>query len=65
MTDDFIENAEEIPLDVLKEHLELTERLKQLKDVEKAQTGFLPFVKSQWPSFIGNLILSAPSAIAF
>ena len=43
---------EQIPEEVLKEHLELAERLQELEHVEKCQTNFLDFVKSQWPGFI-------------
>ena len=44
--------VEQLPEELLKEHLELTERLQQLARIEERQTNFLPFVKSQWPSFI-------------
>ena len=43
---------EQLPEDLLKEHLELTQRLKELERVEDCQNNFLSFVKSQWPSFI-------------
>ena len=43
---------DQLPEDVLKEHLELAERLKDIQEIETAQTDFLGFVKSQWPSFI-------------
>ena len=46
------EELEQLPEDLLKEHLELAERLKELERVESCQTDFLNFVKSQWPSFI-------------
>ena len=45
-------NLDQLPEDILKEHLELAERLKDLEEIENAQTNFLHFVKSQWPSFI-------------
>ena len=48
------ELLEQLPEDVLKEHLELAERLQEIEVVETAQSGFLPFVKSQWPGFIGG-----------
>ncbi len=44
----------QLPEDVLKEHLELAERLQQIEEIETAQDSFLDFVKSQWPSFIGG-----------
>ena len=43
---------EQLPEDVLKEHLELSERLAEIERVETCQNNFLDFVKSQWPSFI-------------
>ena len=46
------EELENVPLEVLKEHLELSERLKELEKVEESQKDFLTFVKSQWPGFI-------------
>ena len=46
------EELEQLPEDLLKEHLELAERLKELERVDSCQTDFLSFVKSQWPSFI-------------
>ena len=45
-------NLENLSEDVLKEHLELAERLEELEKVEKAQKNFLSFVRTQWPSFI-------------
>tara|TARA_R100001086_G_scaffold148975_1_gene78924 strand:+ start:2723 stop:4237 length:1515 start_codon:yes stop_codon:yes gene_type:complete len=44
----------DLPEDVLKEHLELTERLKEIQDVENSKDNFLNFVKSQWPQFISG-----------
>jgi len=44
----------DLPEDVLREHLELTERLEQLEKVERCQTGFMDFVKDQWPQFIAG-----------
>ena len=44
----------DLPEDVLKEHLELTERLKEIQDVEASKDNFLNFVKSQWPQFISG-----------
>jgi len=41
-----------LPEETLKEYYELTERFKELNEVEQAQQEFLTFVKSQWPSFI-------------
>ena len=46
------EELEQLPEDLLKEHLELAERLEELERVESCQNNFLGFVKSQWPSFI-------------
>ena len=43
-----------LPEDVLKEHLQLSERLKEIERVDRCQTNFLDFVKSQWPQFIGG-----------
>ena len=43
---------EQLPEELLKEHLELSERLELLERVEKTQNNFLDFVKSQWPGFI-------------
>jgi hypothetical protein len=43
---------DQLPEEVLKEHLELAERLEELEKVEEAQTNFLSFVRTQWPSFI-------------
>ena len=43
---------EQLPKDVLKEYLELPERLKELNEVEQCEQSFLAFVKSQWPQFI-------------
>ena len=45
-------NLANLPESVLKEHLKLTERLKEIDRVETCQNDFLSFVKSQWPSFI-------------
>ena len=42
----------EVPEETLKEYYELSERYKELTEIEQAQTSFLSFVKSQWPSFI-------------
>jgi len=42
----------DLPEDVLKEHLQLTERLKEIERVDSCQNNFLEFVKSQWPGFI-------------
>ena len=42
----------DLPEDVLKEHLQLTERLKEIERVDTCQNNFLEFVKSQWPGFI-------------
>ena len=47
-------NLKDLPESLLKEHLELTERLEEIKKVERCQTGFMDFVKDQWPSFIGG-----------
>ena len=44
----------DLPEDVLKEHLELTERLKEIENVEASKDNFLNFVKSQWPGFISG-----------
>ena len=44
----------DLPEDVLKEHLELTERLKEIQNVEASKDNFLNFVKSQWPGFISG-----------
>ena len=41
-----------LPEDTLKEYYELTERFKELSEVEQSQKEFLSFVKSQWPNFI-------------
>ena len=43
---------EQLPKEVLKEYLELTERLSELNEVEQCEQSFLAFVKSQWPQFI-------------
>ena len=43
-----------LPEDVLKEHLQLTERLQELDRVDRCQNNFLDFVQSQWPQFIGG-----------
>ena len=43
---------EQLPEEVLKEHLELSERLQEIERVENAQSKFLSFVKTQWPSFV-------------
>ena len=48
------ELLEQLPEDVLKEHLELTERLAEIQRVETAQGNFLEFVKTQWPQFIAG-----------
>jgi len=48
------ELLEQLPEDVLKEHLELTERLAEIERVETCQNEFLTFVKSQWPQFIAG-----------
>ena len=42
----------EVPEDTLKEYYELSERYKEISEIEQAQTDFLSFVKTQWPSFI-------------
>ena len=47
-------NLNDLPESVLKEHLELAERLDEIKKVERCQSGFMNFVKDQWPSFIGG-----------
>ncbi len=52
MTDDLLKNVERLPEEVLKEHLELTERLGEIERIEECQTNFLSFVKSQWGGFI-------------
>ena len=44
----------DLPEDVLKEHLELTERLKEIENVEASKDNFLNFVKSQWPQFVSG-----------
>ncbi len=41
-----------LPEETLKEYYELSERFKELNEIEQSQTDFLTFVKSQWPSFI-------------
>ena len=41
-----------LPEETLKEYYELSERFKELSDIEQSQTDFLTFVKSQWPAFI-------------
>ena len=48
------ELLEQLPEDILKEHLELTQRLAELERVEQCQNNFLDFVKSQWPQFIAG-----------
>ena len=48
------ELLEQLPENVLKEHLELSERLEQIKEIEISQNNFLEFVKGQWPQFIGG-----------
>ena len=48
------ELLEQLPEEVLKEHLELTERLAELERIENCQNNFLTFVKSQWPQFIAG-----------
>ena len=42
----------ELPEETLKEFFELSERYKEITEVDEAQNDFLSFVKSQWPSFI-------------
>ena len=42
----------ELPEETLKEFFELSERYKEITEIDLAQTDFLSFVKSQWPSFI-------------
>jgi len=42
----------ELPEETLKEYFELSERYKEITEIDLAQTDFLSFVKSQWPSFI-------------
>lgn len=42
----------QLPKEILEEYLELTERLKELNQVEKCEQSFLDFVKSQWPQFV-------------
>ena len=42
----------EVPEDTLKEYYELSARYKEISEIEQAQTDFLSFVKTQWPSFI-------------
>jgi hypothetical protein len=48
------ELLEQLPEDVLKEHLELAERLAEIERVETCQNEFITFVKSQWPQFIAG-----------
>tara|TARA_R110000824_G_scaffold7686_2_gene34694 strand:- start:5497 stop:7089 length:1593 start_codon:yes stop_codon:yes gene_type:complete len=43
---------DQLPEEILQEYLELTEKLKELNQVEKCEQSFLDFVKSQWPQFI-------------
>ena len=39
----------ELPEETLKEYFELSERYKDITEIDLAQTDFLSFVKSQWP----------------
>ena len=41
-----------LPEETLKEYYELSQRVKELTEIEQAHTDFLSFVNSQWFSFI-------------
>tara|TARA_R110002020_G_scaffold13240_2_gene47755 strand:+ start:702 stop:2207 length:1506 start_codon:yes stop_codon:yes gene_type:complete len=43
---------EHIPVELLEEHLQLSQRLVELGEREEKQNDFLTFVKSQWPDFV-------------
>ena len=47
-----LSNIKDLPLDKKREILALLEELEEVKDRESCQTSFLPFVRSQWSSFI-------------
>ena len=49
---DLNDQLRNVPLEKKREILELLERIEAAKELESCQTTFLPFVRSQWSSFI-------------
>ena len=49
---DLNDKLRDVPLEKKKEILALLERLEEAKQLKSCQTTFLPFVRSQWASFI-------------